>query len=62
MYNNLLVKLISLWQAMATQMNDMSKLPYVHANVFSIQMEIFHEINSTKLNDHTFCLFSQRNS
>lgn len=44
MYNNLLVKLISLWQAMATQMNDMSKLPYVHANVFSIQMEIFHEI------------------
>lgn len=33
-YNNLLVKLISLWQAMATQMNDLSKLPYVHANVF----------------------------
>ena len=33
-YNNLLVKLISLWQAMATQMSDLSKLPYVHANVF----------------------------
>ena len=30
-YNNLLVKLKSLWQVMATQMDDLSKFLYVHA-------------------------------
>lgn len=43
-YNNLLVKLISLWQVMAMQMDDLSKFPYAFAKVFSLPIEMFNEV------------------